>query len=340
MIVDLPGFINEARPRWQELERMLDRLRRDASYRMDLDELQRFHFLYQHTAADLGRIKTFASEPETRRYLEQLVAQAYAEIHETRRHPHRFTPLHWLWVTFPNTFRRRILAFWLALAAMLVGVGFGALALAFDPDAKAELIPGAFGHLYESPEERVAGEEEADEDPMEGNKQTFAAMLMTHNIRVSIFSLSLGLTWGLGTFVLLFYNGIILGVVGADYILADQARFLFGWLLPHGAVELPAIIVGSQAGLVLAGAMIGWRRRISLRHRLREVTPDVVTLAGGLALMLIWAGIIEAFLSQYHEPFIPYEAKILFGVVELVLLTLYLGLAGRAAARREAGNHA
>jgi hypothetical protein len=44
---------------------------------------------------------------------------------------------------------------------------------------------------------------------------------------------------------------------------------------------------------------------------------------------MIWAGFIEAFLSQYHEPTIPYEAKIAFGVTELFLLCLFLVKSGR-----------
>ena len=49
--------------------------------------------------------------------------------------------------------------------------------------------------------------------------------------------------------------------------------------------------------------------------------------------MLVWAGIIEAFLSQYHQPVIPYMAKIIFGCVELVLLILFLARSGRASAK-------
>jgi hypothetical protein len=44
--------------------------------------------------------------------------------------------------------------------------------------------------------------------------------------------------------------------------------------------------------------------------------------------MLVWAGIIEAFLSQYHQPVIPYAVKIAFGVTELIVLALFLSLAG------------
>jgi hypothetical protein len=44
---------------------------------------------------------------------------------------------------------------------------------------------------------------------------------------------------------------------------------------------------------------------------------------------LIWAGLVEAFLSQYHEPVLPYALKIMLGVLELILLTMFLWRAGR-----------
>jgi uncharacterized membrane protein SpoIIM required for sporulation len=129
---------------------------------------------------------------------------------------------------------------------------------------------------------------------------------MTHNTKVAILTLALGLTWGIGTLIMLFYNGIILGAVAVDYAMAGQTSFLLGWLLPHGAVEIPAILLAGQAGIVLAGALIGWGKPISLRMRLRKISNDLVTLISGVALMLVWAGIIEAFFSQYHEPVMPY----------------------------------
>jgi hypothetical protein len=47
--------------------------------------------------------------------------------------------------------------------------------------------------------------------------------------------------------------------------------------------------------------------------------------------MLLWAGFIESYLSQYHEPALPYWLKITFGVIELVLLVAFFTLAGRTA---------
>src|SRR5205823_12120293 len=83
-----------------------------------------------------------------------------------------------------------------------------------------------------------------------------------------------------------------------------------------------------QAGLMLALALIGWGKRIPLKSRLREVSQDLVTLIFGLGLLLVWAGFVEAFLSQYHEPVIPYSVKIAFGLVELILLSLFLAKSG------------
>jgi len=121
----------------------------------------------------------------------------------------------------------------------------------------------------------------------------------------------------------------MLGAVAADYVRAGQLKFLLGWLLPHGVVEIPAILIAGQAGLVLAFALIGWGNRNSLKVRLRIISRDVVTLIFGVGFLLVWAGIVEAFLSQYHEPVLPYEVKITFGLVELVLLVLFLSKAGR-----------
>ena len=181
------------------------------------------------------------------------------------------------------------------------------------------------------PSERVTEEEKPDEDekdPLRVGKMVGTAFYMTHNTRVSITALAFGITWGVGTILLLLFNGILLGAVAIDYILGGETAFLVGWLLPHGAIEIPAILIAGQAGLVLGSALIGWGTRRPVRRRLRAISGDLVTLIFGVAILLTWAGFVEAFLSQYHEPVIPYALKISFGVLELVLLVLFLSRSG------------
>ncbi len=128
-----------------------------------------------------------------------------------------------------------------------------------------------------SPAERVHQEESQKEDRLNGVKATFGAQLMTHNIQVNaiLVFVALGLTWGFGTILELFYNGVILGAVCADYIAGGQGTFLAGWLLPHGVVEIPSILLGGQAGFILANALIGWGGRTRVpsvsRRRARSV---------------------------------------------------------------------
>jgi uncharacterized membrane protein SpoIIM required for sporulation len=328
MIIDLENFISRERKHWDELESMLRRMEEDPLFAMNLEELERFHYLFERTSADLGRVGTFAAEPEIHGYLEALVARVYGEIHEVRGKSHRFDPIGWFFKTFPRTFRKQITAFWLALAATLIGCAFGGAAIALDPEAKSVLMP--FEHLQRSPQERVKEEEKAVTDRLRGSKASFSSFLMTHNIQVSIMVFALGATWGVGTLLMLFQNGLMLGAVVVDYISAGETRFLAGWLLPHGSFEIPAILLAGQAGLVLAGAMIGWRRPLCFRERMRKISNDLVTLIFGVCILLVWAGFVESFLSQYHEPVLPYFLKIAFGCVELALLACFLAFSGRS----------
>ena len=328
MILDLARFLKTERPYWEELNELLDRIDNDRFAQLTLQQVTRLEYLYQRAASALARLSTFSAEPKTTEFLESLVARAYAECHPNRVAAQRFRPFHWFFRTFPRTFRKHARAFALAVALTLAGAAFGWGVIAADSNAKSIVMP--FAGLLETPAERVKREESAKTDRLRGHKGTFSAQLMTNNIRVSLLTFALGVSWGVGTVVLLFYNGVILGSVAVDYVYGGQTQFLLGWLLPHGVVEIPAILVAGQAGFVLASALIGWGESSTRRARLRSILPEVLTLAGGFGVMLVWAGIVEAFISQYHYPVLPYSWKIAFGLVELTVLTLFLTRAGRA----------
>ena len=327
MIFDLERFVAAEKSSWEELERYLQAAKDDPFRTSDVKAAARFFSLYQRAAADLARLGELSSEPNTKIYLESLVGRAYAELHRGTARKQGYSLWRFLSRTFPRTFRARLAAFWLALAITVAGVLFGSCAISFDPDAKPVLMP--FAQLLETPRQRVTREETAKRDVVGPLRGSFAAQLMTHNIQVSFFTLAAGATWGVGSIIILFYNGVTLGAVAGDYIHGGYLRFLLGWLLPHGVVEIPAVLIAGQAGLVLAAALIGYGDASPRQVRLRGIAPDSLTLAGGLALMLLWAGFVEAFFSQYHEPVLPYSLKIGFGIAELLLLTGWLTLAGR-----------
>lgn len=328
MIVDLNHFIDTEQIYWTELEEMLNAWTEDKFTIPNLAQARRMHYLYERACADLARLAGFSAELDLRVYLESLVARAHNEIHETRRNRVPFRPVDWFLGIFPRVFRRHVRAFYLSVAICLAGTLFGGFAVMGDPAAKEALVP--FAHLEQSPGERVAREEkQGAARRLAGRRSLFSAQLIKNNTRVSILTLALGMTYGIGTCIVIFYNGVILGAVAFDYILGGQTPFLVGWLLPHGSVEIPAILVAGQASFVLAMALIGWGQPIPLSDRLRKVAPDLATLAGGVCVLLVWAGIVEAFFSQYHEPVLPYAVKIIFGLTQLTALIFFLCRSGR-----------
>lgn len=331
MILDAERFLQAEQPYWKELATCLDAFDREPNRHRTLPELERFHYLYQRSATCLARLTANSGDPEVRAHLESLVARAYCEVHQQRSRTGSFSFWSWLKTGFPRAFRRQIGAFGLSVAITVAGISFGWIALRVNPDSRSVLMP--FQGLMESPHERVAREERiqgvANRDELAGKKTTFSAELMTHNIRVSVLTLAMGMTWGIGVITLLFYNGVSLGAVASDYIRDGQMQFLLGWLLPHGVIEIPAILIAGQAGFVLARALIGWGQKGARRKRLAAIRGDLSSLAGGMALMLVWAGLIEAFVSQYHRPVLPYGLKIAFGIAELILLAAWLSQAGR-----------
>jgi uncharacterized membrane protein SpoIIM required for sporulation len=328
VIVDLSRFVAAEEPQWRRLEEILTALKADPWRRLSLPEVRELDLLYRRASADLARLAGFTGEREMRQRLEHLVARAYAEIHGGQgMRRDRFRPGHWLMVTLPRTFRRNLGCMLLAVAVTVAGMIFGGVAVAVDPGAKQIIMP--FPQLVGDPRARVAEEEQATDDHLAGHRATFAGQLMAHNINVTLLVLALGMTFGVGTTIMVFYNGVMMGAIGVDYLLAGEPAFLFGWLLPHGVIEIPALLVGAQAGFLLARSLLGRGDGRRMAARLRAVADDVATLAGGASLMLVWAGLMESYFSQFHEPVLPYAMKIGIGLGEGLLLVFFYGYMGR-----------
>ena len=114
----------------------------------------------------------------------------------------------------------------------------------------------------------------------------FSAQLITHNIQVALLAAALGVTFGIGTALLLFENGVLLGAVAVRYTQQGFGLFVTAWLLPHGAFEIPSILIAGQAGFYLARLLLRRREDRNMRQSMREW----LMLIAGLAMMLVWAG--------------------------------------------------
>ena len=337
MILNLERFQAQARPRWSKLESLLGALESRPSRALSSTEAEQLQQLYALAAADLNRVTHGALAPELTHYLERLVARAYAELYympPTRSEIWR--PRRWLGIctAFPETFRRQSRYFALAMLITLIGCALGGLAVRYDPAAVDVLLPANY---LRNPAERVHEEEQGQgrHVPSAQLEAEFSAELIRHNIQVSLLAAALGVTFGIGTALLLFENGVLLGAVAVHYTQQGFGLFLTAWLLPHGVFEIPSILIAGQAGFYLARLLLHRREERNVRQSMREW----LVLVAGLAMMLVWAGIMEAFFSQHHAPVLPYGFKVAVGVAELVLLTFYLLLIGKRELATEAPSH-
>ena len=334
MILDLQRFQAQERPCWMKLESLLLQLEGRPDRRMEPTEAELLQELYAQTGADLNRVTHGALAPELTRYLERLVARAYAELYYAR--PTRselWQPRRWrgIFVSFPEAFRRQSRYFALAVMVTILGCALGGFAVRYDPASVDVLLPADY---LRNPGLRVRQEESGQARHLDSAQieAAFSAQLITHNIEVSLLAAALGVTFGIGTALLLFENGLLLGAVAVRYTQQGFGLFVTAWLLPHGAFEIASILIAGQAGFYLARLLL--RRRED--RNMRESMKEWLLLIAGLAMMLVWAGLMEAFFSQRYAPVLPYGFKVVVGAAELALLTIYLLLIGRTDPRAEA----
>ena len=95
----------------------------------------------------------------------------------------------------------------------------------------------------------------------------------------------------------LWFNGLVFGMYAR---LEVEPLLLLAFVLPHGIIEIPAIIISGALGLFLGVAVWrAWRGRID-RVALAESLERAVWVLLGIGVLLAIAGAIEGFVSPYY----------------------------------------
>ncbi|MGQ0506405.1 MAG: stage II sporulation protein M [Myxococcaceae bacterium] len=328
--MELPEFVEQRRPRWSSLERRLARAEEEGLSKLSLDDARQLSRFYRSASADLLWVRSRGESSDVAGYLNDLVGRAYAMTYPGKRL--RLADVgSFVSRGFPELLRKELRMFLAAWLFLLAGMGTGYLGMVVDEDAAAYLVPS--DHLKRDPTKRAA--DEAKDDAVSGPQAqaAFSSFLFTHNIGVAITCFALGLTAGVGTALLLFITGVLLGSLAYVYAAKGLAGWFWAWILPHGIPELTAICIAGAAGFVLARGLIapqGLPRRVSLR---REGGAAVRLLLGTITLFVL-AGIIEGTISQIHPPHLSVAFKISFAVVVGLGVYAYLHSASWRGDRR------
>ena len=208
--MDLATFLQQRRMDWRRLEEILQSVEGSGLSSLGDEQAVEFGRLYRRAASDLNQAQTFVSGEATERYLNDLVARAYLAIYGKTR-VDLGGLLRYLFWGYPAVFRRYLPHFLLATLLFAVGAVFGYLACTYDKEiARAYLLPTDMPTIQPTSE----GESEAAPMYTTDDLTAFSSYLFTHNVSVSLVAFALGITLGLGTAWLMFYNGVLLGVLG------------------------------------------------------------------------------------------------------------------------------
>ncbi|MHC4661156.1 MAG: stage II sporulation protein M [Planctomycetota bacterium] len=320
-------FIEKNQKYWRHLEVLLSE-----AYERGIDRLERKRvgellFLYRKTSADLNYAQSYFANATLLEYLHGLVGRSYALIYGKRRRRILSALSDFYLGELPVLVRKRYRYVLFATAIFVAGWIFGAVTTAIDPVASEYIMPEVFAS-QDSPSERVHkiyenGGTEGVESA--GTAAFFSSFLFTHNIKICIFYFALGITFGIGTAILIFYNGTVIGSIMMLYLTDGEIVFFLAWILPHGVIELVCLLISGGGGFIIARGMM-FRGNVTLRESMRANGLEALKILFAAITFLVLAGLVEGSISQLHPPLLPYWIKILFAIVLFSAFMYYLFL--------------
>jgi uncharacterized membrane protein SpoIIM required for sporulation len=317
-------FRREREPAWLRAEVLVTKAEKGVG-RMTYPEVLELSDLYQQVVNALSVARAISMDAALLAYLEALSARAYLVIHAPQESlSGLLTKL--IRQDIPQTVRRAWVAVLIAFVALALGTVTAAVLVGRDPSWFYTFVPPGMGD-GRTPDAstdylRSTLYGEADGAEM---LSTFASFLFTHNTQIAIMIFAVGIFAMIPSFVLTFYNGLMVGAFWMAYHRHGLGYEVTGWLSIHGVTELTAVVMacagGCQMGLavILPGEMT---RRAALKARGR----DAVRLFGLAAIMLIVAAGIEGFLRQIVQST---EARLAIGWGMGAVWATWLGLSGR-----------
>lgn len=316
--MDIDGYIVTHQATWDRLDQLTSRARRSIRA-IEPNELDELIVLYERTSSHLAHARTAFDDRALVNRLSRTVGSARGVIYRRRNNPLR-SASEFFTLAFPGAIyhaRRTVAvaAVFLFLPAILFGWWLSnndaARDARIDPEVQSLIARSEFASYYSS----TAAQE-------------FQTKVTVNNITVGAMAFASGILLGIPTIYLLVSNGLHVGEVGALMHAAGKGSIFWGLILPHGLLELTAIVLAAAAGLRLGWAVISPGDRTRAAALTEEGLRSMVMVLG-VSLMFVVAGFIEAWVTPSN---LPTAARIAIGAaVEIAFLTYCFGIGRQAA---------
>lgn len=290
--MDIDAFVAEHQGAWWRLQQLTERARKITQ--VSPDELDEMVHLYQRVGANLANARVeYAADSALVNRLTLLVSDAHGVLYGQRDTEVRRGITQFATVTFPASIYA--LRKFILVAALLTAVPWAVFQiwLSVSPTAFDVAAPDGAGEQYISQD----FEDYYSNQP----SQNFATEVFFNNIRVGFLAFAAGVLLCVVTAALLAWNGANGGMAGGLFTHVGQADKFWGLILPHGLLELSAVVVAGAAGLRIGWAVIdpGDRPRF---NALTDEARRSGSVLVGLVVAFLLAAIVEGFVTGKPWP--------------------------------------
>jgi uncharacterized membrane protein SpoIIM required for sporulation/uncharacterized RDD family membrane protein YckC len=311
-------FVARKRERWEEFQRLAERAAARGLDSFAAHELPDFAARYREVAADLARARTYGCDETTRARLERLAAAGHNALYREERSTWRR-----IWEVLARECpaaivgaRGYVLVAFLCFAAP---AGAGYALMRQQPALAAELLPEVMLRRAEAGAAREA-EGKRYVDVAAEDRPLMASGIITNNVRVAIACFAGGIFLGVGSLVLLGFNGLAIGASAGHFANVGLLGYLLEFILGHGLLELFAIWVAGAAGFLLGRSVVA-PGELLRSDALVLSGRRAVRMVGGAAVLLVVAGLIEGFVSAGTGGV---DVRAGASALSLAFLTIYL----------------
>jgi len=307
--VDTDAFIAVHRAQWERLAELTRSRTLDAQ---GIDELLA---LYQQTSTHLSTVRSTNPDPALTARLSLLVHRARLRITGARI-PLWKNARTFLWDDLPAALYEARWAVALSAAIFLISAIVTGVYFGTDPVARGLVLPEAA--------QRSLAQRDFVSYYFEGEATGFAAQVWTNNAWITVQAVVFGVT-GIWPLIMLVQNGLNVGLSGGVMGAYDGLDTFFVYLLPHGLLEITAVLVGAGAGLRTFWA---WVRPGPLPRlwALSRAARALITVAIGLVPVLLISGFLEAFVTPSG---LPPTVRVGLGVLAWAAFMVFFLVRGR-----------
>jgi len=265
---------------------------------------------------DLSYARTFYPKSNTTKYLNGITSLFHQKIYKNKKEKSSRIASFWQY-ELPYMFKQYQ---WQLLYAFLFFIVFafaGALSAKYD-DSFIRLILGD-GYVNMTNENIEKG------DPFGVYKHdgsfTMFLEIGFNNIKVAFVAFVLGITFSIGTVVLLIQNGIMVGAFLQYFIARHLGYQAVLAIFIHGTIELSVIVIAGCAGMILGNGLL-FPKTYSRSYSVKKAGRDGMKLVFGLVPFFILAAFLESYVTRHYQQ-MPAWSKLLILISSLSLIIWY-----------------